>query len=68
MSKFRYEIYVVSDQEYQMTKINDEFRGGVVINGMAGLEDDALVLTAHAIDKATILPRITKLGHAEEPT
>ncbi len=45
---YRYEIYVATDQEYASAHIGGQFRGGVVVDGLAGLGEDQLIVTAHS--------------------
>ena len=47
MSKFFYLAHVVSREEYQRVSLDDEYRDGVVVDGVAGLEADHLIITAH---------------------
>lgn len=49
MSYF-YRAHIVTDQEYLDTHIDDWFKGGIVINGLAGIGDDCLLVTAHPTD------------------
>lgn len=44
---FRYEVHVVSPEEYDITHLGQEFHGGVVVEGTGGLENDCLIVTAH---------------------
>ena len=43
-----YEVYHVSDKEYENHSIGERFKGGTVINGISGVNDEALLVTVVA--------------------
>ena len=47
MTKWRYEAHVVSEKQYRESALGSEFGGGVVVDGIAGLDGDAVKVTAH---------------------
>ena len=47
----RYEVYQVTDEEYKNYDIGEHFKGGTVINGIAGVNDEALLVTVVSRDE-----------------
>ena len=39
-----YEVHQVSDEDYENHSIGERFKGGTVINGIAGVNDEALLV------------------------
>jgi hypothetical protein len=67
MSKFRYEVNIVPAEIYHAIKLGERFMqtDGIVIDGVGGMDDDCLILTAHPIDpKASILVEL-RGGHCD---
>ena len=47
VSKYSYQVHVLPTQEYVRIRLEDRFRGGLVVNGFEVLGDDCLIVTAH---------------------
>ncbi len=47
VTEYDYQVHVVTDAEYKQISISSSFRGGVVVEGCAGLGNDCLIITAH---------------------
>ena len=45
-----YEVHHVSDKEYENHNIGERFKGGTVINGISGVNDEALLVTVVSMD------------------
>ncbi len=48
VTEYDYQAHVVTDAEYGRITLGSLFRGGIVVEGCAGLEKDCLIITAHA--------------------
>ncbi len=57
---YRYEAHVVTDLEYDGIRIGEPFRGGVLVDGLGGLGEDVLVITAHEVDEEVLLSQVPK--------
>ncbi len=44
--RYAYQVYAVTDDEYEQADIGGLFRGGIVVDGLAGIGDDSLIVTA----------------------
>ncbi len=47
MTEYDYQAHVVTGAEYDQISLGSPFRGGVVVEGCGGLENDCLIITAH---------------------
>ena len=61
MSSVRYLIHNVSREEYADVRLEQDFREGRVVGGLAGLGDDCLVVTAHPVAIDGLLPPVGSL-------
>ncbi len=48
MTEHDYQVHVVTDAEYDRLSLHSSFQGGIIVEGCAGLENDCLIITAHA--------------------
>ncbi len=48
MTEYDYQVHVVTDAEYEQLSLHSSFRDGTIIEGCAGVENDCLIITAHA--------------------
>ena len=48
MTEYNYQAHVVTDLQYGRIILGDSFKDGIVVEGCAGLENDCLIITAHA--------------------
>ncbi len=55
---YSYEIFIVSDNEYQQVNIGDTFRDGVLVDGLGGLENDCLHVVAHEYEEEDLMARV----------
>ena len=49
MNKYQYEVYEVSDINFQRLHIGDKYKGGVVAEGIGGLANEHLLIVAYEI-------------------
>ena len=49
MSKYMYDVVEVSKEFFNKIKIGDKHRGGVIAEGISGLDDDLLLIVAYKI-------------------
>ena len=47
MSQYKYQVHLVSPEEYDAVDLGEQFKGGVVVDGCSGVENDCLLVTAH---------------------
>ncbi len=47
MTEYDYQAHVVTGAEYDQIDLGYFFRGGVVVEGCGGMENDCLIITAH---------------------
>lgn len=45
---FEYKVHLVTQDEYHAAGLGTIFRDGVVVDGLGGLNDDMLIVTAHS--------------------
>ena len=45
---FEYKVHLVTQDEYHGAGLGTIFRDGVVVDGLGGLNDDMLIVTAHS--------------------
>lgn len=61
MTSVRYMVHVVHAEEYAVVRLEQDFREGRVVGGLAGLGDDCLVVTAHPMAMDGVLPPVNLL-------
>ena len=49
MSKYMYDVIEVSKEFFNEMKIGDKHRGGVIAEGLGGLDDELLLIVAYKI-------------------
>ena len=54
MSNFRYEVHIVSGLVYDKVTIGEDYLGGVVVDGISGMDGDLLLVVAFSLGNLVI--------------
>ena len=49
MSKYEYEVVGVSKEFFNKMKIGDEYQGGIIVDGIGGLDNELLLVIGYEI-------------------